>query len=171
LFGVAADRRAYVEDDDISPQGRPDGGNSGPGNALYRAQAECRHGHQSAGVPTGDCDVGLTVLHRLEGHPHRGFAPALAEGLGRLFVHRNNAVGMQNPADLLEVWESVEDGGDLGFASVKQERRVAQFAQSERGTFDRHLRADIAAHGVDRYADCICHAIRFEARNATAAPP
>ncbi len=171
LLGVAADGGAHVEHDDVGAQGRPDGGDRRARDAFHGPQAEGRHGHQRAGVAAGNGDVGLAVLDGLQRHPHRGFAFALAQGLGGLFVHRDDVVAVEDPADLFEVWEFVEERRDLGFAAVEQERRVAEFAQSERGALDGHLRADIAAHGVDRYADCICHSIRFGARNATAAPP
>ena len=44
------------------------------------------------------------------------------------------------------------------------EHRVLALGQGQRGAVDRHFRADVAAHGVDRNANGICHLFRSLAR-------
>ena len=57
-----------------------------------------RHRHQRAGVAGRDRDVGLALLHRVDGEPHRRLPAAVAQRLARLVVHPDRDVGVDEAA-------------------------------------------------------------------------
>ena len=50
-------------------------------------EIEARHGHQRAGIAGRDRDVGLALLDRVDGQPHRRLPAPVAQRLARLVVH------------------------------------------------------------------------------------
>ena len=102
MMRVAADGGAEIEHDRIAAHGRPYRRDRRTVDAGQRAQAEPRHRHQRAGIAGGDRDVGLALLDRVDGEPHRRGLAAAAQRLARLVVHADGDVGMDDARGRLQ---------------------------------------------------------------------
>ena len=94
VVGIGADRGADVEHHGFAAQGRPQRRDRRPLDARQRLEIELRHRHQRAGIAARYHDVGVAFLDRVDGEPHRGFPPAIAQGLARLILHPHGDVGV-----------------------------------------------------------------------------
>ena len=97
---VGADRSADIEHDRFALQRRPQRRDRRPLDALDHLQIETRHRHQRAGIAGGDRDIGLALLHRVDGEPHRRFPAAVAQRLARLVVHADRQFRCATTRDL-----------------------------------------------------------------------
>ena len=91
-----------------------------------------RHRHQRAGVAGRHGDVGLALLHRVDGEPHRRLPAAVAQRLARLVVHPDRDVGVHHPGGGLEPRMGVEQRVDLGPVAEQDERAVGVLRPAQR---------------------------------------
>ena len=102
MLGVGADRGADIEHDEFPAQRRPERGDRRPLDPGERLEFEFRHRHQGAGIAGRDRDVGLPLLHRVDGEPHRRFPAAVAQRLARLVLHPHRDVGVDETRGCLQ---------------------------------------------------------------------
>ena len=132
VLGVGADRGAEVEHDRFAAQRRPERGDRRPLDPGHRLQVEFRHRHQRAGVAGRDRDIGLALLHRVDGEPHRRLPAPVAQRLARLVVHPDRDVGMDDPRRGLEPRMRVEQRLDRGPVAEQDELGVGVARQRQR---------------------------------------
>ena len=123
VLGIGADRGADIEHDRFAAQGRPQRRDRRPLDAGQRLEIELRHRHQRAGIAGGHRHVGLALLDRIDGEPHRRFPAAIAQRLARLVLHPHRDVGMDEPRRRLERRPGIE-----------QRRRAARHCRKNRNS-------------------------------------
>ena len=91
---------------------RPQRRDRRPLDARQGLEIELRHRHQRAGIAARYHDVGVAFLDRVDGEPHRGFPPAIAQGLARLILHPHGDVGVDEFCSRFERWPRVDERRD-----------------------------------------------------------
>ena len=106
-----------------------------PGQHL---EVESRHRHQRAGIAGRHRDVGLALLDRIDGQPHRRFAAAVAQRLARLVVHADRDVGVNDPRGRLAAPDAAPSSGSTSAVAEQQELGVGMAGQRKLGAGNGH---------------------------------
>ena len=102
MMRIAADGGAEVEHHRIAARRGPYRRQRRPVDAGQHAQAEPRHRRQRTGIAGRYRDIGLALLDRFDGEPHRRVLAATPQGLARLVVHADGDIGMNDAGDGLQ---------------------------------------------------------------------
>ncbi len=162
--GVGADRGAEIEHDRAAPQRRPDRRDRRALDPGHGPQVELGHRHQRAGIAGGDRDVGLALLHRIDGEPHGGFPAALAQRLARLVVHLHGDIGVHQVRGRLELRAGSEQRLDDGAVAEQQELDVGMTGERQFRARNDHRCPMVSPHGVERDADFMGHGATIPCR-------
>ena len=120
-------------------------------------QVELGHRHQRAGIAGRDRDVGLALLDRVDGEPHRRLPAPLAQRLARLVVHPDGDVGVDELGSRLEPRTRRQQRLDHRAVAEQQKLGVGMTAERQLGARHDHRRAMVSPHGVERNANFLGH--------------
>jgi hypothetical protein len=160
MLGVGTDIRADIEHDALATRIGPDDRERRAIDTGHGAKAKGRHGHERAGVPGRDGDIGLFFLHRLDGEPHRRFPPAGPQGLTRFVVHLHGDIGVVEGGEIPDARIAVEKRHHLALAPVEHIADVGAPLARDRGAGHQRFRTMVAPHQVERDADGLGHGFR-----------
>ena len=148
LVGRGADVGAGIEHDAFGLDRRPQGRNRRPFDAGHRPQHQFRDRHQRAGIARRNGGIGVARLHCLERQPHaRAFA--VAQCLARLFVHRDDEVGMDDTRLGCECRILLQYRFDAGLLTEENESQRRLTIKRQRRPGDDDLRAVVSSHSVE----------------------
>ena len=148
LLGRRADVGADVENDAFRLDRRPQGRDRRPFDTGHRPQHEFRDRHERAGIARRNRGIGVARLHRFERQPHaRAFAAA--QCLARLFVHRDDEIGMDDTRLGCECRILLQYRFDAGLLAEKNEPQRWLTIKRQRRPGDHDLRAVVSAHCVE----------------------
>lgn len=116
---------------------------------------EFRHRHQRTGVAGRDRNVGLALLDRVDGKPHRRFPAAIAQSLARLILHFDGDIGVDQPRRRFQRRARVEQRLEQSGIAEEQKLALGMPRQRNASPGNHDGRAVVAAHGIERNADLV----------------
>ena len=155
MVGIGADRGADVEHDRFAAQGRPQRRDRRPLDARQGLEIELRHRHQRAGIAARYRDVGVTLLDRVDGEPHRGFPAAVAQRLARLILHPHGDVGVDELRGGFERGPRVEERRDQRGIAEEQEFGLGWRVSARSRAGNDHSGPVVSPHRIESNADLV----------------
>ena len=125
-------------------------------DAGHGAQDQLRHGHEGAGVAGRDGDVGLALVHGVDGEPQAG-ALAAAQRLAGLVGHGDGERRVDDARLGRQRGKLVQLRPDARLIAVEDEAQRRMALQRERGARNDNVGPVIASHGVERYGPRLRH--------------
>ncbi len=157
MSSVGADRGPEIEHDRFAFQSRPDRGDRGPFDLGHGLELELGHGHERPGIAGGYRYVGLPLLDRIDGEPHRRLPAPFAERLAWLVVHLDCHVGVDHARGLLQPRPLAEQRIDHRAVAEQQELDIGMAGERQLGTGNDYLCPMVSPHGVEGDADFLGH--------------
>src|SRR6202048_461593 len=124
MRSVRANRGTEIEHDGFPIDRWPYGSNRGPLDPRHGLELEFRHGHKGSGVAGGHGSIGFSLLHRVDGEPHRRFPAPFAEGQTRLVVHLDGDIRVHDMGACLELRAGIEQWLKSGAIAKKQKFNI-----------------------------------------------
>src|SRR5476649_195000 len=149
LFVTGPDIGAHVQYDALAFEGGPNHGDGRARNTLNDAQPEHGDRHQRAGVAGADRDIGLALLHAIDGMPHRRVL-APAQNMAGLVLHRHPARRMAHMRTALEFGMAGDKRIQLRLVAMQKKLDVGMTLKSLEQRAHDNGRAGITAHGIYR---------------------
>jgi len=108
-------------------------------------------------LPAENRDVGLALLDRVDGEPHRRLPAATAQRLARFVVHLDHDIGVHDACGGFEPRALADQRGNHRLVAEHYEFSVGVTRERDIGTGHNHSRPEVAPHGIERNSDLLSH--------------